>query len=65
MTELEATDFYEKIDIGIKAAVAAAIEKHRRAGQSIAIWRDGQVVIVPADQIPARAAEITVEGKAS
>jgi len=54
MTEPKSTDFYEKIDAGIKAAVAGAIEEHRRAGRSIAIWRDGKVVILTPDQIPLR-----------
>ncbi len=40
-----------KIDAGVKAAVAQAIEKHRKLGQSISIWRDGQVVTLTAEQI--------------
>lgn len=41
-----------KIDAGVKAAVAEAIERHRRLGQSISIWRDGKVATLTADQIP-------------
>lgn len=41
-----------KIDAGVKAAVAAAIEKHRKLGESIAVWQDGKVVILTADRIP-------------
>ncbi|NET62134.1 MAG: hypothetical protein F6K47_40305 [Symploca sp. SIO2E6] len=41
-----------KIDAGVKAAVAQAIEKHRKLGQSISIWQDGKVVTLTADQIP-------------
>jgi len=41
-----------KINEGVKAAIAKAIERHRRLGESIAIWRDGKVVILTADQIP-------------
>ena len=63
MIESELTELDKKIDIGIKAAVAEAIENHRRAGQSIAVWRDGQVVILTADQIPVRSIED--EGKAN
>ncbi len=40
-----------KINSGVKAAIAKAIERHRRLGESIAIWRDGKVVILSADQI--------------
>ncbi len=41
-----------KIDAGVKAAIAQAIEKHRKLGQSISIWRDGKVVTLTAEQIP-------------
>lgn len=35
----------------MKLAIAQAIEKHRRLGQSISIWQDGKVVTLTADQI--------------
>ncbi|PIG91371.1 hypothetical protein [Gloeocapsopsis sp. IPPAS B-1203] len=41
-----------KITPVVQAAIAQAIERHRRLGESIAIWRDGKVVILEADQIP-------------
>lgn len=40
-----------KIDAGVKAAIAQAIEKHRKLGQSISIWRDGKVVTLTAGEI--------------
>ncbi len=40
-----------KIDAGVKAAITEAIEKHRKLGQSISIWRDGKVVTLAAEQI--------------
>ena len=40
-----------KINVGVKAAVAAAIERHRKLGESIAVWQDGKVVILTADRI--------------
>jgi hypothetical protein len=43
---------HKKIDAGVKAAVAAAIERHRKLGESIAVWQDGKVVILTADRIP-------------
>ena len=46
-----------KIDAGVKAAVAAAIERHRKLGESIAVWQDGKVVILTADRIPPISAE--------
>lgn len=46
------TELYQKIDAGVKFAVADAIEKHRRLGQSICIWKDGKIVTLTPDQIP-------------
>lgn len=52
MTELTLIELHQKIDAGVKAAVAEAIEKHRRLGQSISIWQDGRIVTLTADKIP-------------
>ena len=52
MTESTLTELHKKIDAGVKAAVAEAIEKHRILGQSISIWQDGRIVTLTADQIP-------------
>ena len=38
----------------LRRAVAEAIAEHRRNGVPIAIWRNGKVVRVPADQIEVR-----------
>jgi hypothetical protein len=42
----------------LRKAVAEAIAEHRRNGVPIAIWRDGKVVRIPADQIEVREAQI-------
>ncbi len=39
-------DLLQKITAGVKAAVASALEEHRRAGRPVAIWQDGRVRIV-------------------
>jgi uncharacterized protein (DUF2249 family) len=41
-----------RIDAGVKKAIADAIERHRRLGESISILKDGKVVTLTADQIP-------------
>ncbi len=46
-----------------RKAVAEAIAEHRRNGVPIAIWRNGKVIRIPADQIEAR--EPQVEYKVS
>jgi hypothetical protein len=39
-------------DFLVKLAIAKAIERHRKLGESISIWQDGQVVTLTAEQIP-------------
>jgi len=43
-----------RIDELVRAAVANAMEEHRRVGRSIVVWRDGQVVTIPPEEIPVR-----------
>jgi hypothetical protein len=42
----------EAVDRAMKEAVRHALLTHKRAGNSIASWNDGRVVIIPADEIP-------------
>ena len=41
-----------------RTAVAEAIGQHRRNGVPIAIWRNGKVVRIPADQIEVREPQV-------
>ncbi len=41
----------EAIELILQKAVREALSMHKRLGNSIAIWRDGQVVIVPPEEI--------------
>jgi hypothetical protein len=43
----------EKIDKVFQTAVKKALKRHKSAGNPIAIWRDGKVVILKADEINA------------
>ncbi|MDQ3685842.1 MAG: hypothetical protein M3430_09600 [Acidobacteriota bacterium] len=40
------------VDEAIRRAVRHALLTHKRAGNSIASWKDGSVVIIPAEDIP-------------
>ncbi len=51
MSEQELLTQQDKILKGVQEAVARAIERHRRLGQSIAVMRDNQIVILTADEI--------------
>lgn len=40
------------VDEAVQRAVRHALLSHKRAGNSIASWKDGKVVIIPAEEIP-------------
>lgn len=42
----------DQVDSAIRKAAKNALAEHKRSGNPIAIWKDGKVVEVPADQIP-------------
>ncbi|MCX6360653.1 MAG: hypothetical protein NT029_12635 [Armatimonadetes bacterium] len=52
MSHLERGELFRRIDAGIKAGVARAIAEHKRAGHSIPILRDNEVVWLTPDEIP-------------
>jgi hypothetical protein len=52
MAEGKQTASYELLTELTQSAIAQALDRHRRLGQSIAVWRDGKVVILAVDQIP-------------
>ncbi len=47
-----------KAEEALRKAVAEAIAEHRRNGVPIAIWRNGKVVRIPADQIEVRKPQV-------
>ena len=58
-------DQFKKIEQALRKAVADAIARHKLLGQSIAIWKNGKVIIVPANKIkvPALAKKKTIQRK--
>ncbi|MFM7878312.1 MAG: hypothetical protein ACKO8M_18005 [Microcystis panniformis] len=52
MTEPIPDQLSERIDTGVRVAIAEAIERHRLLGESISIFKDGQIVTLTAEQIP-------------
>ena len=41
----------KQIDAGLRHAVTNAIKRHKLLGQSIAVWKDGKMVVLPANKI--------------
>ncbi|HYH86480.1 MAG TPA: hypothetical protein VEX60_13590 [Pyrinomonadaceae bacterium] len=42
----------EAVDKAVQKAMRHALLSHKCAGNSIASWKDGKVVIIPAEKIP-------------
>lgn len=51
----------EKIDAGVKTAVAAALEEHRRAGRMVAVLHGGQVVLASPEPVDSSGALVLRE----
>ena len=47
----------KRIERALRAAVRDALQRHKRDGDPVAVWRDGRVVWLPADEIPPLVAE--------
>ncbi|WP_088892372.1 hypothetical protein [Leptolyngbya ohadii] len=52
MAEDEIQAKHRRIRAAVRAAIAHAIERHRKLGEPIAVWQDGKVVVLTAAQIP-------------
>jgi hypothetical protein len=44
----------ELIIEGVKESVARALDRHKKLGESVAVWKDGKVVMLKPSQIPMR-----------
>ena len=42
-----------KVESALRAAVLDALGRHKKAGNRVAVWRDGKVVWLSPDAIPA------------
>jgi len=51
MKKPTAKNLFERIDEGVREGVARALEEHRKAGNSVFIWRNGRIVKVAASRI--------------
>lgn len=44
-------DYIKRMEIGVRRGVSKALERHKKLGEAIVIWRDGKVVTIPAEEI--------------
>ncbi len=42
----------KKIDLGLQTAFAKTVEKYRKEGAAIPVWKDNKVVYISASEIP-------------
>jgi hypothetical protein len=42
---------FDRAELALREAVAKTIEDHRRTGDPLVMWRDGKVVLIPADEL--------------
>lgn len=49
--DINKLDLHERIKFGVRRGVARALAAHKKAGQSIVIWRDGKIVEIPPEEI--------------
>jgi len=50
------------IDAAMQEAARRAIRRHKLLGESIAVWKDGKVVVVPPDEIEVPGAPESASG---
>jgi hypothetical protein len=43
MTTEQKAQLRKKIDLGVRASIASALEEHAKAGRKVAIWRDNRI----------------------
>lgn len=48
----ELSGLAKKIDTGVRLAIAEALDKHRKLGESIVISRNGEIITLTGDEIP-------------
>lgn len=51
VTAVSRADPVSRLIIAAQEAVRAALREHKQAGNPIAAWRDGKVVLLPPEQI--------------
>ena len=52
----------DRIERALRAAVRDALQRHKRDGDPVAVWREGRVVWLTPDQIPS-AGDESSDGK--
>jgi hypothetical protein len=57
LTPAERAADFGRIERALRAAVRDALQRHKRDGDPVAVWREGRVVWVQPEEIPVPATE--------
>ncbi len=60
--DVKSENWHQEFVKAAQIAVDRAIERHRRLGESIVVWRDGKVVVVPPEEIEPRSPSAEAPG---
>ena len=44
-------DYLKRMEIGVRRGVSRALDRHKKLGEPIVIWKDGKVVEIPPEKI--------------
>jgi hypothetical protein len=53
LTPAERVSDLDRIERALRAAIRDALQRHKRDGDPVAVWREGRVVWLAPDKIPA------------
>jgi hypothetical protein len=62
-TPVERAADLDRIGRALRAGVCDALQRHKRDGDPVAVWREGRVVWLPPDQIPTADESTETPGK--
>jgi hypothetical protein len=62
-TPVERAGDLDRIGRALRAGVRDALQRHKRDGDPVAVWREGRVVWLPPDQIPTADESSEMPGK--
>jgi hypothetical protein len=48
----DALTLAEAVEAAVREAVKDALRQHKRAGNTVVGWRDGQIELIPPEEIP-------------
>lgn len=51
MSSIDEREIINRMALGVRLGAIRALTEHKKAGRSIAVWKDNKVVRIPAEEI--------------